>query len=184
MIVAETDRLTLRRMTEDDAELILAVLTDADFVRHVGDRGVHDLDEARAYLRDGPMASYERVGYGLYLVARRSDASPLGVCGLLKRDYLDDVDIGYALLPPARGQGLALEAITATIAHARDEARLPRLVAIISRENAPSRAVAERAGMREDGTITDPAGQELLLYAVNFAEPSGEGSRAPRASAS
>lgn len=155
-------------MDEGDAALILAVLTDADFVRFVGDRGVHSIIEAEAYLRDGPITSYATLGYGLYLVSRRDDASPIGVCGLLKRDYLDDVDIGYAFLPSARGQGFALEAIAATLAHARDDAKLIKVIAIISPDNAASRAVAERAGMRENGTVTDPGGHELLLYQITF----------------
>lgn len=166
MIVAETERLVLRRMTEDDAALMLAILVDEDFVRHVGDRGVRTVDEARTYLRNGPMASYDTHGFGLYLVSGRDDDTPIGVCGLLKRDYLDDADVGYALLPSARGRGLALEAVRGAIEHARADLGLTRLLAIISPGNTASRTLAERAGMRERELRTDPAGHEVVLYEI------------------
>ncbi|MEO7454765.1 MAG: GNAT family N-acetyltransferase [Gemmatimonadaceae bacterium] len=164
MIVAETDRLTLRRMTEADAVHMLAILTDTDFVRFVGDRGVRTLEAAESYLRAGPMASYEQHGFGLYLVIRRDDESAVGVCGLLKRDYLEDVDVGYALLPHARGHGFALESVRAVSEHAARDVGVTRLLAIISPENAASRVVAERAGMREHRALTDTNGHEVIVY--------------------
>ncbi len=99
MIVQDTDRLTLRRFTLADAPFALRLVGDPSFIRYIGDRGVRTLKDARAYLLGGPIASYERFGFGLFKVVRKADGAPIGMCGLLKRDTLDDVDLGYAFLP-------------------------------------------------------------------------------------
>ena len=114
--VLETDRLNLRELTQDDAEFIVAQLNDPDFIRNVVDRGVRTIEAARAYIADVPMASYHRHGFGLRLVELKGAHTPIGICGLIKRDALDDVDIGFAFLPPYRAQGFALEAATAKAA--------------------------------------------------------------------
>src|SRR6187549_3617445 len=112
----ETPRLTLRRMQFDDAPLLVKLLNEPSFLENIGDRGVRSIEDAHRYLRDGPMAMYEKYGFGLWHVARRSDGVSVGMCGLLKRDILPDVDVGYAYLPEHWGQGYALEAARATLA--------------------------------------------------------------------
>ena len=99
MTVLETERLRLRQLTVDDAAFILQLVNDPSWLRFIGDRNVRNLDDARNYILKGPIASYEKFGFGLWLVELKADGMPLGICGLLQRDTLPDVDIGFALLP-------------------------------------------------------------------------------------
>ena len=108
MTVLETERLRLRRLTVDDAAFILELVNDPSWLRFIGDRGVRNLDDARSYILKGPVASYEKHGFGLWLVELKAEATPIGICGLLQRDTLPDVDIGFALLPQFCGQGYAV----------------------------------------------------------------------------
>jgi RimJ/RimL family protein N-acetyltransferase len=97
--ILQTPRLGLRRLTPTDAPFILGLLNQPSFVRHIGDRGVRTLEDASTYIVNGPIASYQKHGFGLYLVETRNAATPIGICGLLKRDALDEVEVGYAFLP-------------------------------------------------------------------------------------
>lgn len=162
MTPIKTERLRLRRLTEDDAPLILAVLTDPDFLRNVGDRGVHNNEEARRYIADGPQAMYREHGFGLYLV-ELADGTPVGTCGLIKRDGLDDVDIGFVFLPRFRGRGYALEAARAVMRYGREALALKRIVAIVLPDNAPSVRLLEKIGLRVEGKVTLPGDDEELL---------------------
>ena len=160
-----TERLRLRWLCDDDAPFMLALLSDPDFLRFVGDRGVRTVDDARAYIVNGPMASYQHFGFGLYLALRADDDTPVGICGLLKRPELEDVDIGYALLPAFRGRGYAREAAAAVLAHARDTHGLHRVVAIVRPENASSVRVLEQIGMRHERLVQLTAdGPESALF--------------------
>ena len=126
---------------------------------------MHSLEDARSYLRTGPLAMYERSGHGLWLVERKEDRLPVGMCGLIKRDGLDDADIGFAFLARHRGQGLALEAARATLDHGFRELRLPRIVAITSPANERSARLLEKIGLRFDRMIRlAPGSPELCLY--------------------
>lgn len=113
--VIETERLLLCRLTGDDAPFILELLNQPSFLRYIGDKGVRTLDHAREYIRKGPADSYERRGFGLYLVKLRDGAVPIGICGLVKRDALEDVDVGFAFLPAFWSQGYALESASAVM---------------------------------------------------------------------
>lgn len=141
----QTHRLLLRRLDADDACFILQLVNDPAWLEYIGDKGVRTLQDAQAYIRNGPMAMYAAHGFGLYLAETR-DGIPAGICGLLKRDTLDDVDIGFAFLPAFRGQGLAFEAAAATLAYAHDELGLARVVAIASPGNHASIALLEKLG--------------------------------------
>lgn len=161
-----TARLTLRELESQDAAFIQQLLTEPDFLRYIGDRGVRDLDSARRYIEHGPRTSYAANGFGLWAVERRDTGAPIGICGLLKRDTLDDVDIGYALLGAHGGAGFALEAAEATLAWAREVLGVHRVVAIVMPDNARSIRLLERLGMRfERGLPPDAAGVVLSLYA-------------------
>ncbi|AKU92580.1 GNAT family N-acetyltransferase [Vulgatibacter incomptus] len=166
-IVLETPRLVLRHLEERDAAFILGLLNDPDWLRFIGDRGVRTLDGARAYLRNGPIAMYAKVGFSLFCVDSKTTREPIGICGLIKRDTLDDVDLGFAFMPLARGAGYAHEAAAATMAYARDTLALQRIVAIVSPENVRSIALLEKLGFRFERSLrllpTDT--QETLLYA-------------------
>ena len=165
----ETARLSLRRLTLDDAPFVVALYNEPSFLQNIGDRGVRNLDDAQRFLRDGPLAMYARHGFGLWHVSRRADGTGLGVCGLLKRDTLADVDIGYAYFPAFWGQGYAFEAVSATLAHAAHAFALRRVVAVVSPGNAGSIRVLEKAGMRfERMQGIDADEPEVCLYGLNL----------------
>lgn len=166
MTVIETERLLLRRLVEADAPFILALLTDADFLAQVGDRGVHDLAGARRYVREGPGASYTRYGFGLYAVQLKRTGEAVGLCGLLRRDSHPDVEIGFALLPQARGQGLALEAAAATLSWGLKELRLSRVVALTAPDNAGSIRILERIGLRFERMVRYSAAGDSRLFVL------------------
>lgn len=162
----ETPRLTLRELTLDDADFILRLLNDPAFIRFIGDRNVRTLEDAQKYLK-GPMDSYQRNGFGLWMVEDKEGAS-LGMCGLIKRDALPHVDIGYAFLPEFRAQGYAFEAASAAMNHAR-EIKLPRLLAIVSPGNERSIRLLEKLGLRFERMITLPNdSEELKLFAADL----------------
>ena len=163
--IATTARLRLREVVEDDAVFVVELLNQPDFLRFIGDRGVRDLEQARSYLREGPLASYADHGMGLYLVEHREGGVPIGLCGLLVRDGLPDPDIGFAFLPAYYGQGYAFEAASATLAHARTALSLPRVLAIVSPGNDRSIALLRRLGLCDAGTVQLPGkDEELLLF--------------------
>ncbi|MYN09037.1 GNAT family N-acetyltransferase [Pseudoduganella aquatica] len=148
MLILETERLQLRTVSPDDAPFYLELVNEPSWIRFIGDRGIRTLDAARAAILDGPVAMYERLGYSLYLVQRRSDGAALGMCGLIKRDVLPDTDIGYAISPRYWGQGYAYEAAAAVVAHARGPLGLARLMAITSPDNAASIQLLGKLGMQ------------------------------------
>ncbi len=166
VIAFETARLRLRRQTLDDAAFLIAVMNDPDFIRHIADRGVRTLDDARAYLTAGALASYAEHGFGLWLVERMSDGAALGLCGLVKRPSLTDADVGYALLPAFRGQGYAREAVAGTVAHACAAYGLTRLIAVVNPDNLPSRRLLELEGFVFERMVRmAPEEPEILLLA-------------------
>jgi ribosomal-protein-alanine N-acetyltransferase len=166
--IAETVRLRLREMHEEDASFILEVLTDPQFVANVGDRGVHDVAAARRYITDGVLASYRSHGFGLYLVELRSNAAQLGICGLLRRDSHPDVEMGFAFMPRARGQGYALEAAQATLDFALHVLGLTRIVALTAPQNQRSIRILAHLGFRCERTVRLAAdGPDWLLLAFS-----------------
>jgi RimJ/RimL family protein N-acetyltransferase len=165
--VLTTSRLTLRRLSPADAEFIVELLNDPAFLRFIGDKAVRNADDARQYILDGPVASYERNGFGLWLVELKETGHPVGMCGLLKRESLPDVDIGFAFLPAYRSQGYAFEAASAVLNYGRTEFGLKRIVAITNPDNAGSIRVLHKIGMRFERMITVSEGEpEIQLLAI------------------
>jgi RimJ/RimL family protein N-acetyltransferase len=161
----ETERLYLRRVTVDDADLMMAIWNDPDFVRHVGDRGIRTIEQAREAVRAGPLQLYADYGYGPYALVQKSDGVRVGICGIFRRENLEHPDIGFALLPEYCGTGLASEAASAVLAHARHDLDLDVITAIVSPENAPSIALIRKLGLEFSGMITMPGDdKEICLY--------------------
>jgi RimJ/RimL family protein N-acetyltransferase len=146
MKVLETERLILRRLTVDDSEFILELLNDPSWLRFIGDRGVRTLDAARDYISKSLVSMYERLGFGLYLTELKGEGVPVGICGLIKRDSLEDVDIGFAFLPKFRREGYAYESASAVMAYGRRTFGLNRMVAITSPDNYVSAKLLEKLG--------------------------------------
>jgi [ribosomal protein S5]-alanine N-acetyltransferase len=150
--VIRTERLVLRQLELDDAGFILELLNEAAFLRFIGDKGVRNLETAREYIEKGPIDSYGRHGFGLYATCLL-DGTPAGICGLVKRDGLADVDVGFAFLSRHCSKGYAGESAGAVLAHARRVLRLQRVVAITDPENFGSIAVLEKIGLKFERMI-------------------------------
>jgi RimJ/RimL family protein N-acetyltransferase len=164
-MVLATERLSIRKLSVDDAEFMLRLLNEPSFLQNIGDKGVRTVKEARAYILDGPVASYERLGFGMWLVEAKEPSVPIGICGLLKRDALEDVDIGYALLPAFWSRGYAVEAASAVLAYARDTLGLQRVVAITNVDNQSSIRLLEKIGFEYEKRIRLSEGSpEINLF--------------------
>lgn len=165
MQVLETARLVLREFTAEDAAFILELLNEPGWKKYIGDRGVSTLDDARTYIETVPRASYAKHGFGLWAVNLKDEDSLIGMCGLIKRDTLEDVDIGFALLGRFEGHGYAREAAVATLAYARDQLGMSRVVAITTNDNVRSGKLLEQAGMSYERPVLQ-SGETLRLYAI------------------
>jgi RimJ/RimL family protein N-acetyltransferase len=165
----ETARLSLRRFTLEDAAFALRLVNEPSFIANIGDKGVRSLDDARRYLREGPLAMYERHGYGLWHASLRETGAAVGMCGLLKRDILPDVDVGYAYLPEFWGQGLAFEAAGAVLRHGARQFGLRRVIGVVSDGNQGSIRVLEKLGLRFERMYPMYPGEpEVRLYAIEL----------------
>jgi len=167
-MVLETHRLRLRRLSVDDASFILRLLNEPSFIQNIGDRNVHTLEEARAYILNGPVASYEKHGFGLWMVETKDAGIHIGICGLLKREVLEDVDIGYALLPEFWSRGYALESASRVLSFAREKLGLNRVVAVVNPENQSSIRLLEKLGFQFEKTVRlSEDAAEIKLFAAN-----------------
>ncbi len=148
MNIIETERLTLRKLSTADAGFILDLLNQPSFIRYIGDRGVRTLEDAERYILNGPVASYERYGFGLYLTQLKESHIPIGMCGLIKRDTLEDVDIGFAFLPQFWLKGYAFESASAVLAYARNTLGIKKILGIATPDNTGSIRVLEKIGLK------------------------------------
>ncbi|WP_045516091.1 GNAT family N-acetyltransferase [Neobacillus niacini] len=166
MKVLETDRLILRWLTTDDAAFILELLNDPSWIHYIGDKGVRTLEDAKNYILTGPLNMYSQLGFGLYLVERKQGKSPIGICGLLKRDTLENADIGFAFLSRYQSQGYGFESASAALKYGHEQLHLKRILAITSMDNHGSSKLLEKIGMKFERTISFPnETEELKLFA-------------------
>ena len=169
MNITETKRLIICKLELTDASFIVELLNDPDWIRYIGDRGVRTVDDACNYLTNGPMKSYEANGFGLFLVKLKDEGTPVGMCGLIKRVGLEDIDIGYAFLPEARGKGYAYESAAAVLEFGKNVIGLKRIVAITTPDNKNSIHLLEKLGLKFEKMvkITEDA-DETTLFGINY----------------
>lgn len=164
--ILETDRLILRRLSpDDDAQFIFELVNDPDWIRYIGERNVRSLDDARRYILNGPVAMYEKFGFGLWRTELKESGLPIGICGLIRRDNLDDIDVGFAFLRDHRAKGYAYEAAAATLQYGQNVLGLKRIVAITTPDNAISGRLLERLGLHYERMIR-LGEDELRLFAT------------------
>jgi RimJ/RimL family protein N-acetyltransferase len=169
MKILETKRLLLQEVSLDDAKLILTLLNEPSFIQNIGDRGVRSLDDARNYILNRMVASYKKFGFGMYLVIVKDTGAPAGLCGLVKRDGLDDVDLGYALLPEYWSKGFATESALAVKEYAKNSVGLERIVGITDPANLGSIRVLEKTGLKFEKMVKLSEDDiELKLFAIDF----------------
>ena len=178
MTVLETERMSLRRLVSADAPFILALLNDPDWIRYIGDRGVRSVEAARDYLEARMLSQYEKHGFGLWMVESRASSEPMGICGLVKRDTLPEVDLGFAFMPEYRGLGYAYESALAVRGHATGALGIRKLLAITSPANTASARLLERLGFALESEMPwDGDGKDVVsVYA--FSSPAAEHSGA------
>jgi [ribosomal protein S5]-alanine N-acetyltransferase len=164
----ETERLKIRRFTTDDADFILELLNEPSFIQNIGDRNVHSIADAQAYILNGPIASYAKNGFGLCLVTLKESGESMGMCGLINREQLEDIDLGYAFLPHYWSKGYALEAAEAMLEFGWNTAGLERIVAITDPTNTPSNRVLEKLGFVFEKMVKIAVDDiDLNLYAIH-----------------
>ena len=167
-VIADTDRLKLREFSKEDAPFILELLNTPQWIKFIGDRNVRTLDAAREYAANRLITSYQRFGFGLYMVELK-DSTPIGMCGLVRREALEDVDLGFAFLPEYQGLGYAQEASSAIMDVARKKVKSKRLVAITMVDNANSINLLRKLGFNFEKTVNFPGeDQTLMMYAVDL----------------
>ena len=155
-MVLETDRLRLREMTLADAPFLLELMNEPAFIQNVADRGLRTTADAERWMSEKVLPSYTRYGFGFYLVELKESSVPLGICGLVKREVLDDPDVGYAILTRHSGNGYAYEAAAAVMTYGRKTLGLRRIIGVTSAKNAASIRILEKLGLRFERMVKLP----------------------------
>ena len=163
-VVLETDRLILREVTPDDAPFMFDLLNSRGFIEGIADRGVRTLEGAAAYIEERVLSQYRDHGFGMWAVIPKGEAQPVGLAGLVKRDVLPHVDVGYAFLERAWGRGYATEAAAAVLDHARKALGLDTVVAITSPDNLASQTVLKKIGLKFVEMLDLPGWDEPSAY--------------------
>lgn len=163
MVICKTERLTLRELQLSDAEFALRLYNDPSFLQHIGDKGVRTVEDAEKNLQQGAIASYAQHGYGMWLVENQQGQA-IGLCGLIKRDFLAETDLGYAYLPEFFGLGYAYEAACAVLAYTAQNTDLKTLAAIVSPANLASKSLLEKLGFEQDGQVLVPDKNEMVDF--------------------
>ncbi|MFL6617760.1 MAG: GNAT family N-acetyltransferase [Povalibacter sp.] len=164
-MILQTSRLVLCKLTIEDAAFMVRLLNDPSFIKNIGDKGVRTVADAERWLRDSHLASYQKHGFGHYRVELKSTGVAIGMCGLIKREALGEIDVGFALLPEYCSQGYATEAASAVMEYGRRELGIQRIVGFVSPGNQGSIRVLEKLGLRFAGPSRLSADDEVHLYA-------------------
>ncbi|MBK7851666.1 MAG: GNAT family N-acetyltransferase [Bacteroidetes bacterium] len=167
--ILETERLFLREFSTEDAPFVVQLVNSPGWLEFIGDRNIRNDEQARIYLENGPLLSYKQNGYGLSLVELKHGKTPIGMCGIINRENLENPDIGFAFLPEHMGQGFAFEVAQATMKYARENLKLPTVCAITVSGNLPSIKLLEKLGMKFSKMINFPDDPvELMLYRMDY----------------
>ncbi|WP_315824163.1 GNAT family N-acetyltransferase [Paraflavitalea speifideaquila] len=173
MIIAETERLLVRQITVEDAPFILQLVNEPAWLTFIGDKGVRNLEDAVKYIHNVPLKSYQENGFGLWLVLLKEEQIPIGMCGLIKRDALQHVDIGFAYLAPYEGKGYGYEAATAVLVHAKNKYALPYILAITNQDNVRSIRLLDKLGLKYERMITMPGDKKPIVLMGASLQPQG-----------
>lgn len=161
-----TNRLIIRKVNLDDAAFILELLNDEGWLKFIGDRNVHNLNEAKTYIENSFISSYNLNGYGLYLIQHKLTLEKLGVSGLVNRPNLEDIDIGFAFLSKHCGNGYGFESSKAILNYAFDSLKLKKVVGITLESNLPSQKLLEKLGLTFEKFVSFESGETLMLFGI------------------
>jgi [ribosomal protein S5]-alanine N-acetyltransferase len=167
MIILNTKRLAIRKLNLMDAGFIFELLNSPGWLQFIGDRNIKTFQDAENYLINGPINSYNTNGYGLWLVTLIESKTPIGICGIIKRDNLEFPDIGYAFMGEFMGNGYAVEAAKATLHHAQNTLKLENILGITKTNHIKSKNVLEKIGMKYEKDIEFNS-ETLAMYKIGL----------------
>ncbi len=162
--ILDTQRLSLREFDINDSQFILKLVNSENWLRFIGDKGVKTNNDAKDYLKNGPLKSYEENGYGLWLIALKESQIPIGMCGLVNREILDYPDIGFAMLPNYIGKGYGYEIASATISFAKNNLNLKKIIAITDPNNIASITLLNKIGLNFEKTLALSKNDSVLVF--------------------
>jgi [ribosomal protein S5]-alanine N-acetyltransferase len=168
MVFLETKRCNISTLQPSDAPFIFTLMNSPGWLQFIGDRGIRSIADARNYIFTGPMKSYRQYGFGLFLVQEKETGKKMGLCGLLKREQFDDIDLGFAFLPEYNGKGYARESAMAIMDFAINELKLSRLLAFTDANNIKSIQLLEKLGFIFEKMTSWPNAADLKLFTINF----------------
>ena len=167
-IILRTERLILREAELSDSQFFYELLNSVKWLKYIGDRGIRTLNDAEKYINDKLIKSYKTNGFGLYVYELKDSHTPIGICGFIKRDYLDSIDIGFALLPEYERQGYTFEISTAVLRYGDETLGIKKVVAITTKDNIASQGLLKKLGFHFNSYTDEPdTGEELALYSNN-----------------
>jgi len=167
--IIETERLRLREFNSSDGEMIFELLNSPGWLKYIGNRTIDTIDDAVNYIEAKLRKGYKDSGFGFYLVELKSTGEKVGMSGLVKREGLDDIDVGFTMLPQYENKGFAYESTAAVMIFAKEHLKLSKLAAITVPYNTPSIKLLEKLGMKFEKKINIPGDPEdLLLYAIEL----------------
>jgi len=165
MVELKSERLILSEFTKNDASFFYELVNDPAWKQYIGDRNVNTILAAEKYLEDNVIPSYDTFGFGFYIVKLKEDNTSIGMCGLIKRDWMDYVEIGYAFLAEYRGKGYAIESSIATKNYAKEKLNIPQIAAITDIDNEKSGNLLNRLGLEFARLISYPGeNKKCRLY--------------------
>lgn len=165
MTILSTDRLLISEITLDDAAFILKLMNDKDWIKNIGDRGIRTIEDAEEYIRTRFLKTYTESDLGFYGLVLKNSRQIIGVAGLIDRDGIDHVDIGYGILPEYRGKGYAFEATKAVYDYGYNELKLKKIVAIVNPENPSSINLLSKLGLEFEKMVRLPDEEiDIMLF--------------------
>lgn len=165
MIIFETTRLTIRRFAETDAPFIFELMNSPGWLQFIGNRNIQTEEDACLYITEKLVANYAKQGFGFYAVIEKISQNALGMVGIIKRDGLADVDIGFAFLPQFEGQGYGFESASALLDYARKELKIDKMVAITNPDNLKSQKLLRKIGLEFERMVLLPdEKEEIMLF--------------------
>ncbi len=165
--IVETERLIVEEAVISDATFFYKLLNSPNWIEFIGDRGIRTIEQAAEYIESSLIGSYQKNGYGLFKMCLKESSIPIGICGFLKRDYLEHPDLGFAILPEYEGKGYTSEACEALLHYGKDILKLESILAITSHENTKSQRLLKKSGLSEIGTVKPTGSEEELLLFSN-----------------
>ncbi len=164
VMILQTSRLKIEKASEVDVDFFFQLLNSPNWIKNIGDRGIDDKTKALAYIQNSLIKSYQIHGFGLYKMITAETHIPIGICGFVKREYLNYSDIGFAILPEYEGLGYTSEAIKGLIDYGFSKLGLLTILGITNECNNASCHLLQKSGLKKVGKFTENKGEELLLF--------------------